>query len=49
MAKLQQRVQVLAAEAEQPILLQIEFKNMLERMHLPPSLPPTLNSLNAEP
>ena len=48
-AKLQQRVQVLAAEAEQPILLQIEFKNMLERMHLPPSLPPTLNSLNAEP
>jgi len=48
-SRLQQRINALAGEAEQPILLQVEFKNILERMHLPPSLPPSLESLNAEP
>jgi len=38
----------LAAEAEKPILLQIEFKNILKRMHLSPALPSDLESLDAE-
>lgn len=46
-AALQKRADELAAEAEQPILLQIEIKKMLDGLHLPPSLPPTLDSLNA--
>jgi arylsulfatase A-like enzyme len=48
-AALQKRVNELAAEAEKPILLQIEVKNILERMHLSPALPADLESLNAEP
>jgi arylsulfatase A-like enzyme len=48
-AALQKRVNELAAEAEKPILLQIEVKNILERMHLSPALPNDLESLNAEP
>jgi arylsulfatase A-like enzyme len=47
-AELQRRINQLAAEAEKPILLQIEVKNILERMHLSPSLPDNLESLDAE-
>ena len=47
-AELQKRANELAAEAEKPILLQIEFKNILERMHLSPALPSDLESLDAE-
>jgi len=47
-AELQKRIDELSSEAEKPILLQIEIANILERMHLPPTLPATLESLNAE-
>lgn len=47
-ADLQKRANALAAEAEKPILLQIEFKNIIERMHLSPALPADLESLDAE-
>lgn len=47
-ADLQKRANELAAEAEKPILLQIEFKNIIERMHLSPALPADLESLDAE-
>jgi arylsulfatase A-like enzyme len=47
-AELQRRINELASEASKPILLQIEFKNILERMHLPPTLPGELESLDAE-
>jgi arylsulfatase A-like enzyme len=47
-AELQRRVNELAAEAEKSALLQIEFKNILERMHLSPALPGNLESVNAE-
>ena len=40
---------LLAAEAQKPILLQIEVRNILERMHLSPALPDDLESLDAEP
>ena len=33
---------------KKPILLQTEFKNMIERMHLSPALPADLESLDAE-
>ena len=46
-AELQKRASELAAEAESPILLDIEIRKMLDNMHLPPSLPPTLDSFNA--
>jgi arylsulfatase A-like enzyme len=46
-AELQQRADELAGEAEEPILLQIEIRKMLDGLHMPPSLPPTLDSLNA--
>jgi arylsulfatase A-like enzyme len=46
--ELQKRINELASEAEKPILLQIEVKNILERMHLSPALPDNLESLNAE-
>ncbi|MFO1140969.1 MAG: arylsulfatase [Amaricoccus sp.] len=46
-AELQKRADELASGAEQPILLQIEIKKMLDGLHLPPSLPPTLDSLDA--
>jgi len=46
-AELQKRANELAAEAQSPILLDIEIKKMLDGLHLPPSLPPTLDSLNA--
>jgi arylsulfatase A-like enzyme len=48
-AALQKRINELAAQAEKPILLQIEVKNILERMHLSPALPSDLESLDAEP
>ena len=43
------RVNELAAQAEKPILLQIEVKNIIERMHLSLALPNELESLDAEP
>jgi hypothetical protein len=46
-AELQKRADELAAEAQQPILLEIEIRKMLDGLHMPPSLPPTLESLNA--
>jgi arylsulfatase A-like enzyme len=46
---LKTRVNELAAQAEKPILLQIEVKNIIERMHLSPALPNELESLDAEP
>ena len=48
-AELQGRINKLAAEAQKPILLQIEVRNILERMHLSPALPDDLESLDAEP
>lgn len=47
-AVLQKRINELAAQSEKSILLQIEFKNMLGRMHLSPALPSELESLDAE-
>jgi len=47
-AELQNRINELAAEARKPILLQIEFKNIIKRMHLSPALPSDLESLDAE-
>lgn len=47
-AELQERINALSAEAEKPVLLQVEFANILERMRLPPTLPAALESLNAE-
>src|SRR5262249_11205609 len=47
-AALQKRINELASEAQKPILLQIEVKNILERMHLSPALPDQLESLDAE-
>jgi hypothetical protein len=46
---LKNRVNELAAKAEKPILLQIEVKNIIERMHLSLALPNELESLDAEP
>jgi arylsulfatase A-like enzyme len=48
-AELQKRINEFAAEAQKPILLEIEVKNILARMHLPPTLPADLDSLDAEP
>ncbi|MFO0990618.1 MAG: arylsulfatase [Hyphomicrobiales bacterium] len=45
---LENRANQLAAEAQKPILLEIEIKNILERMHLSPTLPGDLESLDAE-
>jgi arylsulfatase A-like enzyme len=47
-AELQKRANELAGDAEKSLLLQIEIKNMLGRMHLSPALPGDLESLNAE-
>lgn len=47
-ARLQNRAEELSAEAQKPIILDIELKNIIERMHLSPSLPASLESLNAE-
>ena len=47
-AELQKRINDLAAQAQKPILLQIEFKNIIKRMHLSPALPSDLESLDAE-
>ena len=47
-AALQKRINELAAQSEKPILLQIELKNIIERMHLSPALPSELESLDAE-
>jgi arylsulfatase A-like enzyme len=38
-AKLQQRANVLASEMQKPLLLETEFKAVLERMKLPPAFP----------
>jgi len=46
-AALQERANQLATEAQSPILLDIEIKKMLDGLHMPPSLPPSLESLNA--
>jgi arylsulfatase A-like enzyme len=46
--ELQRRINELAAQAEKPMLLQIEVKNILDRMHLSPALPDDLESLDAE-
>ncbi len=48
-AALQKRANELAAEGVKPILLEIEFKNIMQRMHLSPALPGDLESLDAEP
>lgn len=45
---LETRANELAAQAQKPQLLEIEIKNMLERMHLSPALPSELESLDAE-
>jgi arylsulfatase A-like enzyme len=47
-AELQKRANALAGDAENSLLLQIEIKNMLGRMHLSPALPSDLESLSAE-
>jgi len=47
-AELQKRANELAGDAEKSLLLQIEIKNMLGRMHLSPALPGDLESLDAE-
>jgi len=47
-AQLQKRANELAAEAQKPILLQIELKNIVNRMHLSPTLPSDLENLDAE-
>jgi len=47
-AALQKRINELAALSEKPILLQIELKNIIERMHLSPALSSELESLDAE-
>lgn len=48
-AELERRINELASQSEKPILLQIEFKNILQRMHLSPSLPGDLEEIDAEP
>jgi hypothetical protein len=45
---LQKLANELATEAEKSLLLQIEVKNMLGRMHLSPALPGDLESIDAE-
>ncbi len=45
---LENRANELAAQAQKPILLEIEVKHVLERMHLSPALPGDLASINAE-
>ena len=48
-ATLQKRANELAAEMAKPQLLQTEFKEMLKRLKMPPSLPAELGSLDEEP
>ena len=45
--KLQRRIDELAAQAQKPILLETEIKKMLDGLHMPPSLPTSIESLNA--
>jgi len=47
-AALQQRANELAATMVKPMLLQTELKAMIQRLKLPPALPPELDSLNVE-
>ena len=47
-AALQQRANELAAVMAKPLILETEFKAMLQRIKLPPSLPAELDSLNRE-
>lgn len=47
-AALQQRANELAATMAKPMILQTEFKAMLQRIKMPPSLPAELDSLNEE-
>ena len=48
-AALQKRANELAAAMAKPQLLQTEFKEMLKRLKMPPSLPAELGSLDEEP
>ena len=47
-ATLRERANELRAEAQQLVRLEIEFANIIKRMHLSPTLPASLESLNAE-
>jgi arylsulfatase A-like enzyme len=47
-AALEKRANELAATMTKPLILQTEIKAMLERIKLPPSLPPDLGSLDEE-
>jgi len=47
-AALQKRANELAATMAKPLLLETEFKSMLQRLKLPPSLPAELDSLDEE-
>jgi hypothetical protein len=47
-AALQQRANELASAMAKPLILETEFKAMLQRIKLPPSLPAELDSLNRE-
>lgn len=48
-AKLQARANELASTMAKPLILQTEVPAMLQRIKLPPNLPPDLESLNLEP
>ena len=48
-ASLQQRANQLAAAMAKPMLLQTEFKAILQRLHLPPALPGEEFEFNEEP
>ncbi len=47
-AALQQRANELAATMAKPMILQTEFKAMMQRLKMPPSLPAELDSLDEE-
>jgi arylsulfatase A-like enzyme len=48
-AALQKRANELAAQMAKPLILQTEFAALLQRIKLPPSLPPELESVDMEP
>ena len=48
-AELQNRANELAATMAKPMLLQAEFKAMMQRLHLPPALPDEEFQFNQEP
>ena len=47
-AALKKRANDLAATMEKPLLLQVEFGVMRERLHMPPALPGEEDSFNEE-